>query len=863
MRVLVPAAAVLVCAFALYFSHGVLDQVVADGGAMRVALVPAWPVLAAFFAMSATAVLWLTRRAMPRTVTSLPVRQRVSALILPVFGLAFLIIPYLPYLSDWMPALQMLAGPFKWVVWLTAGGLLGWTLWQTRIARADWLARATPLQAAIAIGLLTAIVAALAAVRLSGTLAFAASANNDGQSIALTALTPPVHGVGGYWRIVIALILCAGGAAAIAWHAIVRATNSPAAATFAWAAVALTTPFVFTTFTPHPEIVAALAVAIAFGLIAGHEPQTDAIGRWLAFGAACAALPWVSARYILMSAVLVGIGAARLLRRRDSTSAVVVAGMYVVSLAAWLAFLYVSTGTPLPASAADVAAQTNIRNLGSGVAGLLFDQEFGVLAYAPVYILAAAGLIQMWRAGDELRRRAIEITIIFATLLGTIAALRSWWGAAAAPGSALAPGLLLLSFPIAVAVRSAPPGSARRAAHHVLLWISVGIAATLVVAQYGLLIGNSGDGTSTLLEYWSPWWSVWSVAPTFVLSDTWIAWLHVTVWLVAALIGAWMLSRWPTRTTGGAALAAIITLAGVLMMLSIVVPWLPRHGATRGVTLMARSRLALLDGFDTTSRPIGVRYDPFHFEPAEAIVAGAVVGVRPGTRPDSQPVRVLHNGRFSLPAGHYRADLEWVSAIEGSAPIGLQIGRIEPVWQTWQVQPRSGAHWAVDFDLPVDANFVGFRGGPDVERAIGQLTIRALSVINESARPNVPSVLATWQYGEATAMFHDENSAPEPKGFWVLGRETAKLTIVRATDQTPLTLRLHSGPEPNRVRIAMRGWQQTLQLAAHTPQEITLPDSNRRLVTIDVHPEDGFSPGQYSPSNDARFLGAWVEIVGN
>jgi hypothetical protein len=857
----VPAAAVLVSSFALYFSHGALDQVAAGNGAMRVALVPAWPVLVAFFAMSATAVLWLARRSMPRTMTSLAVRQRISALILPVFGLAFLIVPYLPYLADWMPSLQMLAGPFKWVVWLTVGGLLGWTLWQTRIVRADWLARRTVLQAATAIGVFTAIVAGLAAVRLSGTLALLATTDNDVQSVALRALTPPVHGVAGYWGTVSALIICAACAAAITWHAVVRATNSPAAATFAWAAVALTAPFLFTTFTLHPEIVAALAVVVAFALITGQQPQPGGIGRWLAAGAACAALPWLSGRYTFLAAALAAIAAARLLRKRDSTSAVVVAGIYVVSLAAWFAFWYVSSGAPLPASPADLVAQTDAWNLGGAIAGLLFDQEFGVLAYAPVYVLAAVGLIQMWRAGDEPRRRAVEVAIVFATLLATIGVRRTWWGNAAAPGSALAPGLLLLSLPIAVAVRSAPLASAPRAAQHVLLWISIGIAATLVVAQYGQLIGNAGDGTSTLLEYWSPSWNVWSVAPTFVLRDTWIAWLHLTVWLVVAVISARTLSRWQTRSAGGAALVAILTLASALLVLSVAVPWLPQQDGVRGATLMARSRLALLDSFDTTSRPIGVRYDPLHVEPAEAIVARAVVGVRPGTRSDPQPVRVLHNGRFSLPAGHYRADVEWVSAVDGSVPIGLQIGRIEPVWQTWQVRPQSGAHWAVDFDLPVDANFVGFRGGPDVERAIGQLTIRPLSVVNESARPNVPSVLSTWQYGESTAMFHDENSAPEPKGFWVLGRETAKLTIVRPAHDAPLTLSLHSGPEPNRVRIAMRGWQQTLQLAGQTPQEITLPDSNRRVVTIDVHPEDGFSPGQYAQSNDARFLGAWVEIV--
>ena len=80
------------------------------------------------------------------------------------------------------------------------------------------------------------------------------------------------------------------------------------------------------------------------------------------------------------------------------------------SLAAWFAFFYAIWGTPLPMAPYGSLVQTTPLNLRFGAPGLLFDQEYGLLAYAPVYILAATGLYQMWRSGGELRRQAIEIT---------------------------------------------------------------------------------------------------------------------------------------------------------------------------------------------------------------------------------------------------------------------------------------------------------------------------------------------------------------------------------------------------------------------------------------------------------------------
>ena len=444
--------------------------------------------------------------------------------------------------------MQLLAGPLKWLLWLVVAGLLAWTLWQSRIIRADWLARASIPQLTVAIGIATALVAGVAASRLAGTVIFPAGDephylvmaqslwrdgdlkienNHDRRDyreyfdldlkpdyltrgvdteiysihpIGLPVVLAPIYAAGGYPGVVIALILSAAIAAAIAWRFTVHATNAAGAATFAWAAIALTTPFLFNTFTVYPEILAALSVIVAFTRVVSDEAWPRGQARWWVVGLACATLPWLSTKYAPMSATLVVIALARIYSARTLTAALAVVVPYVVSLAGWFSYFYSVWGTPLPSAPYGDLVQTSIKNVVFGSPGLLFDQEYGVLAYAPVYVLALTGLVAMWRSGGHMRRQAIEIVLIFGALLGTVGAFRIWWGGTASPGRPVASGLLLLALPIAVASRSAPAGTSRRAAHQLLLLVSLGVAATLAVAQQGLLINNGRDGTSMLLE---------------------------------------------------------------------------------------------------------------------------------------------------------------------------------------------------------------------------------------------------------------------------------------------------------------------------------------------------------------------------
>ena len=48
--------------------------------------------------------------------------------LLPLFGLGLLFLPYLPWLADWIPALRLLAGPGRFVIWVVVVGQVVWIL---------------------------------------------------------------------------------------------------------------------------------------------------------------------------------------------------------------------------------------------------------------------------------------------------------------------------------------------------------------------------------------------------------------------------------------------------------------------------------------------------------------------------------------------------------------------------------------------------------------------------------------------------------------------------------------------------------------------------------------------------------------
>jgi hypothetical protein len=915
-----PMAACAITGLALYVTRGVLDQTVTAGGVMRFAMLPPWQALLGFTCLAGLVLLTIDHLNAPKG-TSTATRPQLRDLVLPMLALAVLLLPYLPVIPDRWPALQALAGPLGSIVWLCVIALQVWVLWQSRLITAKPIERWRLTTVTFVLFAATLAASAAAAGKLTRTplfpsgdephyLVMAQSLWRDGDlqiennhargdyreyydsdlephyltrgadqeiysihPVGIAVLMAPVYGVGGYGGVVAALIVMAALALAIGWRWTVATLNAPGAATFAWAAIALTAPFLLNTFAVYPEIAAALCVMFAFVWTLPREDQRPGISRWIAAGIAIAALPWLSTKYAPMSAALLLVVMNRLRKKparaergpgiSRNPKAWAVVAIYAISLTGWFLFFYAYWGTPLPTAPYGSLVQTSPLNLRAGAPGLLFDQEYGLLALAPVYVLAITGLVRMGRAEGPLRREAIEITFICGALLATVGAFGIWWGGSSAPGRPIVSGLPLLMLPIAVAFRAATPGSALRAAHHLLLWISIGMAITMVLAQDGLLINNARDGSSALLDYWSPRWQLWSLAPTFIALPWTIGALQAAWWLAVAGGAAYILSQTRTVRAGASALIASAVLAGSLIVIAMTMPLLPAPSSRPPVDLSARSRLAALDGFDARVRPAAMLYDPLRRGISADVVPSLTLGVKAMQRTDRQPVRVIHNGRFSLPAGTYRIDVTFNANGSGrSWPLSLQLGRVGPPFETWSVQPQPNQTWSTTVWLPVNASFVGLRGPADLERAIDSIAITPTAVVDAGARPIVPVVTAAAHYGDAHFYFHDDRMYPEDTGFWTLGRRTAEVTVAVPPNRAdPVVLRIHPGAKANSVTFSTFDWHEAHSLFPGQAAEIELPRMEGGVVPLTITVEDGFSPQEGDPaSTDARFLGIWIEV---
>ncbi len=360
--------------------------------------------------------------------------------------------------------------------------------------------------------------------------------------IGMPVLMTPVYAAGGYELVVYALLLLAAIAMTSAWRLAWAVTGSASAATFAWAVLALGPPWIFNTFAVYPEIPAACACALAFAWTTGWHAERDAhrhpldvpVWRWWATGVAIGTLPWFSTKYLVMAAVLGLVSLLRawlpwpadtMARRRAIVRTLAVSVPNVISLAMWLLFFKVIWGSWSPAAPYGSQRATRLAYLPEGGPGLLFDQEYGIVVFAPALLMVLPGLWALWRQRGARRRLAIEIVAVFAGLMGVVGSFHIWWGGSATVGRPLVSALPLLVLPIAAHWTACATQPLRRAAQHVLLCVGTALTVLLASAQDGLLLVAGRDGTSQVLEYLAPSTPVWTVLPTFLRQSPAQAWL--------------------------------------------------------------------------------------------------------------------------------------------------------------------------------------------------------------------------------------------------------------------------------------------------------------------------------------------------
>src|SRR5215510_8497730 len=259
---------------------------------------------------------------------------------LPLCALGVLILPYPPWLPDRLPVLRAAAGPGRYLVWPVVLWLIvcrdSFGLWR----------RLRPLVSPLVIFTVSAIAFGAVAARMTDTPLFPGGdephylvitqsllrdrdlkiENNhrredyreyfngslkpdylalgkDGQiysihPVGLPVLAMPAFAAAGYHGVVAMLIVMAALASTMLWRWARDTTGSAGAATFAWAATALTAPFLFNSFTVYPEVPAALAVIAAIG----WRPESASTGMMLFRGMVIGTLPWLSTKYAPMAA---------------------------------------------------------------------------------------------------------------------------------------------------------------------------------------------------------------------------------------------------------------------------------------------------------------------------------------------------------------------------------------------------------------------------------------------------------------------------------------------------------------------------------------------------------------------------------
>jgi hypothetical protein len=935
----------------LWASGASLDHAAGPSGPIRVAMLPSlWRLLLLVVVGSAATVTLaaLFRLVLRRRADGLAADARALDTVRPLAAAGLLVLPYLPWLPDALPALLLLAGPGAWIWWgVLAGQVLAALVvlgdltptWSSRDLTPDLppAVRAHARRWTTAIFLASVLASGVLADRFIRTPLFpggdephylivAQSLWRDGDlriennhtrrdydeyfhrdlaphyltrgvdreiysihPVGMPALMAPIYAAAGYEGVVAALVLLGAIALTLAWRLAWAVTASAGAATFGWATLALGVPWAFNTFSVYPEIPAATAAMVAFAVTSGWRPGVTPVHppllrlwRFLVTGVALGALPWFSTKYAVMAAALGLVVMARLWlpwppdaisRTRAVARSLAVGVPCALSLAGWFLFFKTIWGTYSPAAPYGSQRETRLEYLPQGGPGLLFDQEYGIVLFAPALLMVLPGLWALWRMRAGGRRLALELVAVWVGLLGVVGSFHIWWGGSAIVGRPVVAALPLLVVAVAAQWQASAGAPMRRASQLALLWIGMGLCVMVATAQNGLLLVAGRDGTSQVLSYLAPSSGVWTLLPTFLRQSPGAAALLAALWVLPLLVTGALTARLSrgesdstagvptTRTSPGRAAAVSAFLAVSVVALVSGIAQAVMTPSTPAPDLARRPRVRLLDEFDADRRPLAVRYAPLSRIAAEDVppLFPLLVNERGAQAVDR--ATQLFGQRLSLPAGRYGLDVVLPPADAAQAPIAgtlaLQVGRTGPAYASWDLDLTAPATWGRAFSLPVDVGFVGLKASPAVAAAGPQVRITPQAIVPASKRPSTRGVLGSGRYGDVQVFVHGEDAWPERDGLWVRGRTTAELTVVPASPR-PLTLDVRAGARAVDVTLELGPHVRRATLTPGMSSSVTFP-AGFEAQGLRVTTSDGFVPAEVEPgSRDRRLLGCWI-----
>ncbi len=292
----------------------------------------------------------------------------------------------------------------------------------------------------------------------------------------LPLLLAPVYAVGGRLACVGLLGLMAT-LLGLETYRMARPLVGDEGASIAWI-LAAGPPVLFYSFHIYTEVPSALALCVALRLLLGApRPAGAAVSALMV-----CALPWLHVKMIPAAAALGVVAWARLRgRARMAFWAVSALGACAFLGCTWSVF-----GTPLPTAIyGGVPSDLALGSVPRAPVGLLLDRSFGLLPYAPAFLVALAGLPAFVRRGPW------PYVLVGVALLLPILTWRMWWGGQCPPGRFLVPMIPFLSLAAGRRWVENRHGVARWLPGLVLL--GAGLAVFMAARPGDLLLLNRGD----------------------------------------------------------------------------------------------------------------------------------------------------------------------------------------------------------------------------------------------------------------------------------------------------------------------------------------------------------------------------------
>ncbi|HEY3045540.1 MAG TPA: hypothetical protein VGJ39_16030, partial [Vicinamibacterales bacterium] len=666
----------------------------------------------------------------------------------------------------------------------------------------------------------------------------------------LAVLIAPAFALFGYRGVLIELILLSAAGSALVWLIAWRVTGDAAASWFGWAVFALSAPFFFHASALFPDGPGAVLTLVAV------LPLVDArarVPRYLAIiGAALAVLPWLSSRFILLAGTAAVAIALRLVADRSGRAArlAALAVCPAISAIAFFSFYQAIYGTPNPSvvyagvPSMSLSAGTLLR----GVPGLLFDQQFGVIPNAPVYLCAFAGIVVMlWRGP---RRLALELLFISVPYFLIAASFTSWWGGTTPPARYFVPitGLMALAAAFWFATAKSV---AMRAISLSSLVISLLITATMAFVDRGAFVFNFRDGLSRVALWLSPVVDLTKAVPSLFQNPPSTVLLQTAIWIAAltfaVVVGVLLNHRGSAAVIVGFGLALEAATMGAAALV-----WRSNHAA---VATPYVAGPAVLRRDNPDARQIAVAYPPFHrierTDLPNRIVLAKILSTTGGAE-SAMTATAAH-----LPAGTYEVTGTAIAAPAGH--LRMRTDRVSGPIVDWDVASFETS-WARQLTIPVAVAGLQIEADPAARSALHDVSMRAVSVSAAPEGLEGREARRAARYGPALVFFLGGDAWMEPTGAWIGGVSDADFAV--ATDPpSSFQIFVRNGSVDNEVTLQTPRWRERLTLKPGEERVVGVPPDDRgRVMRLKVTATNGFRPADVDPkSEDVRFLGVWIE----